>query len=271
MSKSMAAEELQLLAVTRTSEVWKSVASVIMTIVDEASFEAGPAGLTFRSMDPSHIALIDLNWPNSTFEKYECPSSIKFGLKISDFAKIMKRANSGDSMEISLKNNSLNIKTSGSYIRNYKMNLIENADANASPLPKLSFDSKIVIGTSVLDKILTDVQMVSDNVSIETVSGKQVLTFTGAADNGNATVVIDDDNANKKNDTENHRLLQEITVKETSKATYNMEYILKIVKVLSSASENITLEYSSKKPLRLEFILFGSLKMQFFLAPRVDK
>jgi proliferating cell nuclear antigen len=270
MSKSMAAEELQLLAVTRTSEMWKSVVSGIMTIVDEASFEAGSAGLTFRSMDPSHIALIDLNWPNSTFEKYECPSNIKFGLKISDFAKIIKRASSGDSMEISLKNTSLNIKTSGNYVRNYKMNLIENADANASPLPKLSFDSKVVIGTSVLDKILTDIQMVSDNVSIETVAGKQVLTFTGTADNGNATVVIDDD-SDKKNDTENHRLLQEIKVIETSKATYNMEYILKIVKALGSASENITLEYSSKKPLRLEFMLFGSLKMQFFLAPRLDK
>lgn len=269
MSKSMAAEELQLLAVTRTSEIWKSVASVVMTIVDEASFEAGTAGLTFRSMDPSHIALIDLNWPNSTFEKYECPSTIKFGLKISDFAKIIKRASSNDSIEVSLKNSSLNVKTSGSYVRNYKINLIENADANASPLPKLSFDSKIVIGTSVLDKILTDIQVVSDNVSIEAVAGKQGLTFTGTADNGSATVVIGD-HADKKNDTEDHHLLQEITVKETSKATYNMEYILKIVKALSSASENITMEYSSKKPLRLEFILFGSLKMQFFLAPRVD-
>jgi proliferating cell nuclear antigen len=269
MSKSMAAEELQLLAVTKTSEIWKSVASVIMTIVDEAAFEAGSAGLTFRSMDPSHIALIDLNWPNSTFEKYECPATIKFGLKISDFAKIIKRSGSNDSMEIRLRNNSLNIKTSGSYVRNYKMNLIESADANASPLPKLSFDSKIVIGTSVLDKILTDIQVMSDNVSIETVADKQTLTFTGTADNGNATVMIDD-YADKKNNTENKLLLQEITVKETSKATYNMDYILKIVKSLSSASDNITLEYSSKKPLRLEFILFGSLKMQFFLAPRVD-
>ena len=39
-----------------------------MTIVDEASFEAGPTGLRFRSMDPSHVAPVDLSWPNSAFE-----------------------------------------------------------------------------------------------------------------------------------------------------------------------------------------------------------
>ena len=30
------------------------------------------------------------------------------------------------------------------------------------------------------------------------------------------------------------------------------------------------LEYSSKKPLRLEFTAFDALKVQFFLAPRID-
>ena len=146
MSKSVA--ELQFTVVSKSSEMWKSVSSVIMTIVDEASFEAGSTGLTFRSMDPSHVALIDLSWPNSAFERYECPSTIKFGLKMSDFAKIIKRSNSNDSIEIGLKGNSLNIKTTGGYTRYYKMNLIESGDANASPLPKLSFDSKIVIGTA---------------------------------------------------------------------------------------------------------------------------
>jgi Proliferating cell nuclear antigen, N-terminal domain len=63
MSESVT--ELQFSAVSKSPEMWKSVSSAIMTIVDEASFEAGPTGLTFRSMDPSHVALVDLSWPNS--------------------------------------------------------------------------------------------------------------------------------------------------------------------------------------------------------------
>jgi proliferating cell nuclear antigen len=264
MSKSVA-EELQFLANTKTSEIWKSVSSVIMTIVDEAYFEAGPEGLTFRSMDPSHIALIDLSWPKSGFEKYECPYTTKFGLKISDFAKIIKRSNSNDSIEIYLKDNSLNIKTTGGYTRNYRMNLVEGDAANTSPLPKLSLDSKIVIGTFALDKILSDIQVISDIITIETVNEKRNVVFSGSSDNGNAIVNIDYDKSNTE-----IPMLQDMTVKENSKCSYNMDYISKIVKILNSSSDTITLEYSSKKPLRLESVLLNDIKMQFFLAPRVD-
>ena len=224
---------------------------------------AGSTGLTFRSMDPSHVALVDLSWPNSAFEKYECPSTIKFGLKMSDFAKIIKRSNSNDSIEIGIKDNSLNIKTTGSYTRNYKMNLIESADTNASPLPKLSFDSKIVIGISALDKVLNDIHVTSDNIGIETIAGKTAVTFSGSNDTGTAIVTVDENN-NPEN------LLQEVAVKENSISSYNIDYISKIVRALSCASDTISLEYSSKKPLRLEFTAFNALKVQFFLAPRID-
>ena len=82
MSSSSTIEELQFLAVTKNADVWKSISSSIMAIVDQAYFEADLEGLTFRSMDPSHIALIDISWPASAFEKYECPSTLKFGQDI---------------------------------------------------------------------------------------------------------------------------------------------------------------------------------------------
>jgi proliferating cell nuclear antigen len=262
MSESVT--ELQFAAVSKSSEMWKSVSSIIMTIVDEAYFEAGSTGLTFRSMDPSHVALVDLSWPNSAFEKYECPSTIKFGLKMSDFAKIIKRSNSNDSIEIGIKDNSLNIKTTGGYTRCYKMNLIESADTNASPLPKLSFDSKIVIDISALDKVLNDIHVMSDNIGIETIAGKAAVTFSGSNDTGTAMVTVDENNNTET-------LLQEVAVKENSKSSYNMEFISKMVRALGCASsDTISLEYSSKKPLRLEFTAFNALKIQFFLAPRID-
>ena len=40
-------------------------------------------------MDPSHVALIDINWPNSAFEKYNCDSDVKFGVRIDEFSKLI--------------------------------------------------------------------------------------------------------------------------------------------------------------------------------------
>ena len=276
-SKSVAEQELHFLAVTKTSEIWRSISSAIMTIVDEAYFEAGPKGLGFRSMDPSHIALIDISWPDTAFEKYECTSAVKFGLKISDFAKIMKRTNPNDLVEVNANvkasDSSLNIKTTGGYIRNYKINLLTFCDEKSSPLPKLTFDSKMIIGTYALDKIMTDIQVIASNMTIETIAGKSAVTFSGNTDNGDAMIVVDNTNNNDNDRKEKEDPLctvQEVIVKEYSKSAYNMDYISKIVKALAPSCDTITLEYSSKKPLRLEFVLLNALKVQFFLAPRID-
>jgi proliferating cell nuclear antigen len=277
-SKSVAEQELHFLAVTKTSEIWRSISSAIMTIVDEAYFEAGPKGLGFRSMDPSHIALIDIIWPDTAFEKYECTSTVKFGLKISDFAKIMKRANPNDLVEVNANikasDNSLNIKTTGGYIRNYKMNLLTFGNEKSSPLPNLTFDSKMIIGAYALDKIMADIQVIANNMTIETIAGKSAVTFSGNTDNGDAIIMVDNTNHNGDSDRKEIEdplyTVQEVIVKENSKSAYNMDYISKIVKALAPSCDTITLEYSSKKPLRLEFVLLNALKVQFFLAPRID-
>ena len=275
MSSSKSISELHFFTITKTSEIWKSISSAIMTIIDEALFDAGPQGITFRSMDPSHIALIDINWPNSAFEKYHCDSTIKFGVRIDEFAKIIKRANANDSIEIGvvLDNSSLNIKTQsdGGYLRNYKMRLIEST-GNTSPLPQMTFDSKIVIGIATLDKILSDVGAISEKITIDSSSGsgistnKKTVIFSGDSDRGEARVTID-----ANDDKSKVEFLEEITVKETSKSTYNIDFISKIIRAIGhQSSDLVTIEYSSNKPLRLEFLLSGIVKLQFYLAPRVQ-
>ena len=275
MSSSKSISELHLFTITKTSEIWKSISSAIMTIIDEALFDAGPQGITFRSMDPSHIALIDINWPSSAFEKYHCDSTIKFGVRIDEFAKIIKRANANDSIEIGvvLVNSSLNIKTQsdGGYLRNYKMRLIEST-GNTSPLPQMTFDSKIVIGIATLDKILSDVGAISEKITIDSSSSgistnKKTVIFSGDNDRGEARVTID-----ANDDKSKVEFLEEITVKETSKSTYNIDFISKIIRAIGHQSSNlVTIEYSSNKPLRLEFLLLSSMvKLQFYLAPRIQ-
>lgn len=259
----MAKEEVQLQfsAATRTAEPWKSISSAIMTIVDEAHFEANSEGLQFRSMDPSHIALIDISCPAVAFERYECPSSVKFGFRVDEFAKVIKRAGSNDSVELGLQDSMLNIKTSGGYTRNYKLRLIESSSGSATPLPKLQFDSKLVMVPSILDRILSDIEVVADKITIETTESKQVICST-RGDSGEATVTLDD-----KSGVEN---LNEISITKPSKATYSSEFMLRMVKAIGTSSEKVTAEFTSKMPLKLTFTLPNAVKIEFYMAPRVE-
>jgi hypothetical protein len=152
------------------------------------------------------------------------------------------------------------------------MRLIEST-GNRSPLPQMIFDSKIVIGIATLDKILSDVGAISEKITIDSSgisTNKKTVIFSGDSDRGEARVTmdVDDDDNNNKSKVE---LLEKITVKENSKSTYNIDFISKIIRAIGHQSSNlVTMEYSSNKPLRLEFLLSGVVKLQFYLAPRVQ-
>jgi proliferating cell nuclear antigen len=246
------------IAKTKSPEEWKIINSAISTLVDEATFEATSEGISFRGMDPSHVALIDIFWPNTAFDSYECDTELKFGVRISEFSKLIKRTDKKDELEVSISDQDvLRIKTSGSYKREYKMRLIESS-SGSTPLPKLSFNSKLVLSLPSFDKILSDIEVVSEYVEIE--SHPEKIEFVGKSDTGEAVVIME----------QNSEGLEEIDVKEESKATYSLDYLLKIVKSVSSVGLAAAIEYSTKMPIRLEFRIANIGRIHFYLAPRVQ-
>lgn len=246
------------MAKTKSPEEWRAVISAISTLVDEATFEATVEGISFRGMDPSHVALIDIHWPNSAFEGYECDTALKFGVRVDEFSKMIRRADKKDAVEITVGDDSmLHIKISNSYKREYKMRLIESS-ASSTPLPKLAFHSKVVLTAGAFDKILSDVQVVSEYISIE--SEPKKVEFSGKGDSGEADIVLDSGSEG----------LEELSINEDSKATYSLDYLSKITKAVSTVGGSIAAEYSSKMPLRLEFRVANVGRIHFYLAPRVQ-
>jgi proliferating cell nuclear antigen len=245
-------------AKTKSPEEWRAVISAISTLVDEATFEATVEGISFRGMDPSHVALIDIHWPNSAFEAYECDTALKFGVRVDEFSKMIRRADKKDAVEITVGDDSmLHIKISNSYRREYKMRLIESS-ASSTPLPKLTFNSKVVLTAGAFDKILSDVQIISEYISIE--SEPKKVEFSGKGDSGEADIILDSGSEG----------LEELSIQEDSKATYSLDYLSKITKAVSTVGGSIAAEYSSKMPLRLEFRVANVGRIHFYLAPRVQ-
>jgi DNA polymerase III sliding clamp (beta) subunit (PCNA family) len=59
---------------------------------------------------------------------------------------------------------------------------------------------------------------------------------------------------------------------EESKATYSIDYISGILKALGGVTDTVQLEFSTKKPIRLEMKLNDQgAKIFYFLAPRVSE
>ena len=223
-------------AKTSGSEEWKAVISAISTLVEEATFEATVEGISFRGMDPSHVALIDISWPNTAFEKYECDGDIKFGVRIDEFSKLIKRADKSNAIEINISDDNMLLVTIGKN-KKYKMRLIESS-ASDTPLPKIPYDTKLSLTSSSFDKVLGDVQVVSDYLTVD--ATELQAEFSGKGDSGEVNIVLE-----KSKDE-----LTELDVKADSSGTYSLEYLNPIVKAVGSSVETITccLLYTSPSP-----------------------
>lgn len=245
---------------TSTAVEWKAVASAIKTLVEEATFEASSESLIFRAMDPSHIALVDLSWPNSAFEKYECDKPFKFSIRVEDFVKLIGRTDAKDSVELSsTEEDALLLRLMNGYKREFKIHLIESTSGTA-PLPKLELDARISMSKSVFEKVLADISVVADQVAIGAL--KESVSFSGKSDVGAATITLDKNGAD----------ILSLDVKQEAKSSYNIDYLMSISKALGSAVETVVLEFSSKKPLRLEWKLNEQGAMiRYFLAPRISE
>ena len=247
-------------AKTASSNEWKAVSAAIKTLVEEATFEATSESLTFRAMDPSHVALVDLLMPNVSFEKYEVDKPFKFSVRVEDLVKLIGRSDSKDSVEISsTEEDAISVKFKNGYKREFVIHLIEST-GGAAPLPKLEFDTKATMTKTILDKVLGDINVVSDQVVITATKDK--LTFSGKSDVGNASVSIE------KNDAD----VLELQVNAESKATYSIDYLTGILRAAGSASDTVNLSYSTKKPVLLEFRLNDQgARIHFYLAPRISE
>jgi proliferating cell nuclear antigen len=235
----------------------RTVVEAIKPIVDEAVFTANSEGITFRAMDASHVSLLDISWKRDGFLEYECNEEVTFGVRIDELLKLLKRIEKDTQVEISISDGEMQITASeGKRTRNYKLRLLD-ASKSETPVPKLSFNTRVTMLYDALVDALKDIDVITNVVEIHT--NEAMIKFYGKGDTGDAEVVYWKD--------ENISIEMFNEVKE-SKSAYSLEYLLQMLNAVDA--DNVILEYSSKMPLRLQFLLPFRCDMQYYLAPRAE-
>ncbi len=241
------------------AKLWKNLLAAISTLIEEADFNATLDGIKLRSMDPSHVAMVDFEWQKTAFEEYTCQEPTKIRVNIASMLKLLKRVGSDEILEMLYdeKTRKLNLTLKGKMMRKFTMPTLDPAQEEV-PTPKITFNSKVKLTTSTLRDIIDDVQAVSDNVRLETTPEKLIAAATTEL----SSAVIELEKTSE--------MLIELDVKEPSKATFNLNYLSEITKAGASAAEIVTVEFSSNMPIRLEFDIPQQGRLSYYLAPRIE-
>jgi len=238
---------------------FRDMLTAASTIIDEATFNLDPNGVKMRGMDPSRIAMVDLELPSSVFEKYECTSTLKLCVNVNEFLKFLKRVGKDESLELVLNEATgrLQIKIAGKYTREFNMPTLA-ASEEEIPAPKLAFNVSAKVSAGELGAAIEDAELVSDHVQLEADEDKLVLNASGEL--LGATIVLE-----KGSDS-----LMELNVKEPSKATFNLFHLVSIIKAAAATASIVVVEFSTDMPVKLDFQQEKGERLVFFLAPRIE-
>ncbi len=239
------------------AKVFEDIVRMASGLLEEATFTIDEDGMTMRSMDPSRVALLDLDIPKSAFEDFEVEGSSKLGVNMERFAKILRRGSSGDTLTLKQDaEDSLDIVFRGKATRSFKLPLRDISE-NEQELPNINSTSSASIFAEVLMESVKDASLVGDNLTLEMVPGNLKAKAHG---NGQetSTVVTEDDEA-----------LIELDVEEESKSTYGLSYLESMIKPMGK-SDIIDIDLGSDMPLKIKYPIEDEGRLLFVLAPRIE-
>jgi proliferating cell nuclear antigen len=241
------------------AKVWKNLISAIATLVDEANFSVDGEGIRLRAMDPSHVAMVDFEWPKESFEEYLCDEPTKLAVNVSEMLKLLRRIGGDESIELVVEPGSpkLMMILKSKYTRTFGMSTLEPSTEEV-PTPKISFNASARLTTSLLRNALEDAGAVSDHIIFD--ASKEKLTVRATGDVGN--VVVDVEKGSDE--------LLSLEAKDNARSTFSLNYLSEMVKAASNLSDVVMLEFSTDMPVRLNFELPSKGRLQYYLAPRIE-
>lgn len=244
-----------------SADYFSDLVKAIQAVVDEGTFKLTPEGVRLIAMDPAHISLVDFELSNSAAEEYECSGELQMTLSISELMKFLKRAKKGESLTLSYDDQSKKltitlVDATGSRERTFTLNTLETVEAR-SAVPSLTFDAKARVNVDAVKDAVKDSAVVSDYVKI-TITSEEVI-FLAKGELGIVQTKL----------TKMSAAVYDIEAEKEVWAHFSINYLDKIVRPASSLSDEMVMELSTNKPIKLGFPI-PSGKLEYLIAPRIE-
>jgi proliferating cell nuclear antigen len=241
---------------TNVSE-WCSSLRAISKISTETIFTFNKEGITFRGMDPTHVALLEVNFPKSSFTEFNS-SNLIFEINVKEFLKSITGIKKNDVVELIIKRkNILKIKINNELKNDINLTLIDESKAN-QPLPRIETKSKISLALDLLGDILVNIEKNSEQLMINSL--EDGIEFSGKEG-------IENNKINLKKGSIDLPLHD---IEEESVSSYDIEFLAKIIKSIGKSCKIVNMEYGNQTPVKILFEMPSMARVEYYLAPRVE-
>jgi proliferating cell nuclear antigen len=243
-----------------------------VALIEENDITLAPDGMKVRSIDAAHVAMVNMELSKSMFEEYECTAKRKIRLCIeskdnygngSSLIGQWPSKTKGSTVIMQLRDETewekarLELTFISKLRKQAKIPLFKPSDEEP-PIPRIPFNARVLIILADLLEVFRDLEKhtsnfwvtaTQENFKIEAVTEltEEFYLFEKGSDS-----------------------MLELIVREPSKATYNLNYVLPILKQLKTAFKLVTLEWSLNMPLKITGgNRLDGATVEYYLAPQV--
>ncbi len=238
----------------------KEIADLLNTVVTEAKFKVESGLISVKVVDPAHVAMVCLDIPKEAFVEYQIDGDEELALDVERMKSVIRLANSSDQVTLSKEKEKLKFE-----INNISKSiaLLDNSTVVTPRVPVITSENYVVVSKTEFERGLRAAEDVSD--SIRLILSSDEFRAKSSSDSEESEMILTRD------------MLKEIKCASTIKSSYPLEYLLKLVKSLTTSDE-IKLSFKDDYPLNIEFTFGqgkgtqpGVIKGSFLLAPRMEQ
>ena len=214
----------------------------VAVLKEEVNIKFNDSGLSISTMDPTNVAMVELELPPSFFDGYRVGGEEKICVNLKEvLARGFRRPDKGEDLFITkdIEKNQLVLKyRRGGTDRAKFFPLLEPIDEEV-PVPKIIFNAKVHMFIDELCRVVNDIAANQSHIDV-TINDKGI-SFSGKGDYEENTFI------GKGADS-----VIEIKCEEESKTTYTSEYLVEILRNAKKVSEIVSIELSTDMPIKIE-------------------
>jgi proliferating cell nuclear antigen len=213
----------------------------VSEFLEEATIYNDEEGLRIRSLDPSHVILVDSRL--KTDIKFEEPVIVN----VLDCIRLLKGFE-GEA-EIRVEEKKLKIMSESFKL---EIPLLDSEAKNPPTIPQLSFDVVAELPTAELVRAFENMEKIADYVRIT--AGNQTLVLNARSDVAALELTLKP---------------ERLVGKDGAKASYSLSYLMRVGKTLRRLADWTTLEYTTDKPAKFTSEN-ESVEITILVAPRIE-
>ena len=233
--------------------VLRQVVDAVSIIVGEGKFRVSQNGISMKSVDPTHVAMVDLELDRSAFETFEV-TDLELGVDIEKLKNVLKLASPSDVVTLYLdeETNRL-VLNMGNLVRS--MSMLDTRHMTDPKIPDMELPASVVMDGEELDRGIRAAENISDHVIISTDSESFELQAEGDTDAVDLKIPRD--------------LLLDLKCDKEVKSIFALSYFSNMIRA-AKASKVVKIGLGVDYPVKIEFdIADGKGHVLYLLAPRI--